>query len=113
MSEDNLYKTTFVKKWLKSNINYHNQVHMSNEELTNTAQHFVEKLDIHDCSINPGSSHMNFRVRVGRPKFRGSGNYILPKHSLVFNTYEPSKVRIVMDGSMEPEWWGDHEAYIM
>ena len=48
MSEDNLYKTTFVKKWLKSNINYHNQVHMSNEELTNTAQHFVEKLDIHD-----------------------------------------------------------------
>ena len=34
MSEDNLYETTFVKKWLKSNINYHNQVQMSNEELT-------------------------------------------------------------------------------
>ena len=113
MSEDNLYQTTFVKKWLKSNINYHNQVHMSNEELTKTAQHFVEKEDIYDCQITPASSHMTFKVRIGKPRFRGSGNYTLPTHSLVFSTYEPSKIRIVMDGSMKPPYWDKHESYIL
>ena len=86
---------------------------MSNEELTKTAQHFTEKEDIYDCQITPASSHMTFKVRIGKPKFRGSGNYTLPTHSLVFNTYEPSKVRIVMDGSMKPSYWDKHEAYIM
>ena len=68
MSEDNLYQTTFVKKWLKSNINYLNLVHMSNEELTNTALHFVEKEDfygevgiIHSLHIPWFLIHMNLQ----------------------------------------------------
>ena len=104
---------TFVKKWLKANVKYQNQVDMSDQEISDTAQHFIEKLDVYGCSITPGSSHLTFRVRIGRPRFRGSGTYVLPVHSLLFNTYEPSNVKIVTDGSMRPKWWNKHEAYIL
>jgi len=100
-------KALFIRKWLLMNARYHDMSYTSNEAY-DTARHYAEKLDIHDMctsrnSDNPSRPFASFRIRVGKPKFRGSVNYTLLPHSLHLST-ETNSVRILPD-YVKPSWY--------
>jgi hypothetical protein len=96
----------FLKKWIRENAKYQNSS-LRTSEVQNLADDMIGKLDIHHTStytvFREGTRRINneFLVRIGKPQFRGTVNYTLPSHSLLFNTRRPTDVRIVTSGDYE------------
>lgn len=102
-------KVLAVASWLRQNARYQNQ-RITEAESIDTATHFINKLEIHDVQRHyfydeddTRIYYYTFRVKVGKPQFRGTVNYTLHQHSLVFNTNNPTKVKLKEDYDF-PEW---------
>ena len=82
-------KILWVKRWLMKSASYHS-LPLSKDEALETARYYAAKLDIHRLihikRTSDTRSEYTFRVRVGKPRFRGTVNYTLLPHSLVLNT---------------------------
>lgn len=92
-----------IKAWLLSNIAYQGNV-MTDNELEETSNYYAAKLDVYDVEYHkvPRSEtrwnkYFTFKVRVGKPKFRGTVNYTLAPHSLLFNTKSPTAVKFCVE----------------
>lgn len=102
-------KLLALAHWLESNARYQNNTMSKNESL-DLATYYLEKLDVHsvrrlryfDSEEDYHEDYYEFRVKVGKPKFRGTVNYTLHEHSLVFNTSRPTNVRLAEDYEWEP-----------
>ena len=81
---------------------------LSKDEALETARYYAAKLDIHRLihikRTSDTRSEYTFRVRVGKPRFRGTVNYTLLPHSLVLSTRDPSNVKFAVDFEEEPYW---------
>jgi len=91
----------YVTEWIKANWIYQNKSDWSHADARQFAATMMEKCDIHHTweFINrDGQMRKEFLVRVGKPQFRGTVNYTLPSHSLLFNTTHPTDVRVVLSG---------------
>ena len=97
-------KVLAVASWLRANARYQNQS-ITEPESIETAIHFNYKLNVHDVRRlrfvdDDGESYKyaySFRIKVGNPKFRGSVNYTLNEHSILFLTSNPTYIRVVED----------------
>lgn len=102
-------KLLAVKTWLQKNARYQN-TEMNEENALATATYYINKVDVHnvrrvrqyDADDESYYFYYTFRVTVGKPKFRGTVNYTLHQHSLLFNTSNPTSVRLVEDYDFEP-----------
>lgn len=91
----------YVTEWIKANWIYQNKTGWDHKDARELAATLMEKCEIHHTweFINrDGQLRKEFAVRVGKPQFRGTVNYTLPSHSLLFNTSHPTDVRIVLSG---------------
>ena len=91
----------YVTEWVKANWIYQNKTGWDHKEAREFAAHLMEKCDIHhtwEFVNRDGVKRKEFLVRVGKPKFRGTVNYTLPSHSLLFNNLHPTDVRLVLSG---------------
>ena len=103
-------KILAVRSWLLNNATYQSQK-LTVSEAYDTAKAFVEKLDVHSVSHHTyfdeedecSRSYYTFRITVGQPKFRGTVNYTLHEHSLVFRTDQTTFVRLA-ENYEHPEW---------
>ena len=102
-------KLLAVKTWLQRNARYQNNP-LNDENALATATYYINKVDVKDVRRKTIYDHdedehrhyYTFRVTIGKPKFRGTVNYTLHQHSLLFNTDNPTSVRIVEDYDFEP-----------
>ena len=107
-------KVYAVYHWLLQNAVVQSPADKVNRaNLKDTAHHYVVTLKdkIHDAKIYNGGyegyTNTTFCIRVGSPKFRGSVNYKLPSHSLVFDSGVPATVKILLSGDLNPVSKGD------
>ena len=89
--------------WLTSNSHYQNQ-RMTEAEVEETANYYAAKLDVYDVEYHKvprtetrWNKYFTFKVRVGKPKFRGTVNYTLAPHSLLFNTNSPTNIAFAVE----------------
>ena len=97
----------FIRKWLVMNARYHDLTYQGNEAY-DTARHYAQKLDIHDICLvpngdNPRRPAFSFRIKLGKPRFRGSVSYVLLPHSLQLSTAS-NNIRILPDYTA-PKWY--------
>ena len=95
-------KALFIRKWLLINSHYQN-LSLSLNEAYDTALYFAEKLDVH--SMKRIGQRWEFKIRVGKPKFRGSAGYTLLPHSLKFNSRDNG---VTFSPELEePKWYSN------
>ena len=91
----------YVTEWIKANWIYQNKTGWDHKDARALAATIMEKCDVHhtwEFTDRDGGTRKEFLVRVGKPQFRGTVNYTLPSHSLLFNNLHPTDVRIVLSG---------------
>ena len=103
MQERDATAEIYLREWLVRNASYQNQ-NITNQESEDTAGMFMEQCEVHSPreivyqpTGEPKVTRREFRVTIGKPKFRGSTSYTLQSHSLLFNTKHPTDVRILLD----------------
>lgn len=104
MQEQDATAKIYLREWLVRNANYQNQ-NITNQEAEDTASMFMEQCEVHSPRElvyqtrrgEPKVTRHDFRVTIGKPKFRGSVSYTLQSHSLFFNTEHPTDIRILLD----------------
>ena len=96
-------KALFVRKWLLMNAHYQS-LSLTLNDAYDTAKYFAEKLDVHSMKRN-WRSRWEFKIRVGKPKFRGSAGYTLLPHSLRFNS-DNNEIRFGPELE-EPKWYSN------
>jgi hypothetical protein len=97
----------FIRKWLEMNARYHDMTYTGSEAY-DTARHYAEKLDIHEHGLIKNNENIRkpfscFKIRIGKPKFRGSNIYTLLPHSLMLST-ATNNIRIKADYN-PPKWY--------